>query len=78
MPALMTESFPKSVRYTGLSVSYNISMALFGGTTPLISTWLVKLSGGDIMAPAYYLIATSILGIIVVFTMPETYKKDLE
>jgi DMSO reductase anchor subunit len=30
------------------------------------------------MAPAYYLIATSILGIIVVFTMPETYKKDLE
>ena len=78
MPALMTESFPKSVRYTGLSVSYNISMALFGGTTPLISAWLVKLSGGDIMAPAYYLIATSILGIIVVFTMPETYKKDLE
>ena len=41
MPALMTESFPARVRYTGLSVSYNFSMAIFGGTTPLICTWLV-------------------------------------
>jgi MHS family proline/betaine transporter-like MFS transporter len=78
MPALMTESFPKSVRYTGLSVSYNISLALFGGTTPLISTWLVKIFNGNVMAPAYYLIATAILGIIVAFTMPETYKKELD
>jgi len=77
MPAIMTEAFPTSVRYTGLSVSYNISLALFGGTTPLISTWLVKLSGGDIMAPAFYLIGTSVLGIIVVLTMPETSKKEL-
>ncbi len=78
MPALMTEMFPAKVRYTGLSISYNIAVALFGGTTPLICTWLVKLSGGDIMMPAYYLIATSVLGIIVSFFIPETFKKELE
>jgi len=29
-------------RYTGLGISYNISMALFGGTAPVIATWLVS------------------------------------
>jgi MHS family proline/betaine transporter-like MFS transporter len=38
LPALITELFPGKTRYTGLSVSYNISMAIFGGTTPLVST----------------------------------------
>jgi len=78
MPALMTESFPAKVRYTGLSISYNMSMALFGGTAPLICAWLVKISGGNVWMPAYYLIATCLIGIIVLFFMPETFKKKLD
>ncbi len=78
MPALMTELFPRRIRYTGLSVSYNISMAIFGGTTPLVCTWLIKIAGGDVWMPAYYLIATCIIGIVVAFFIPETYKKDLD
>ncbi len=78
MPALMTESFPAKVRYTGLSVSYNISLALFGGTTPLVCTWLVKVSGGNVWMPAYYLITVSIIAIITSFFIPETFKKELE
>lgn len=78
MPALMTETFPSKVRYTGLSVSYNFSMAIFGGTTPLVCTYLVKISGGDVWMPAYYLIATSAIAIIVTLFIPETYKKELK
>ncbi len=78
MPALMTEMFPARVRYTGLSVSYNISLAIFGGTTPLISTWLIKISGGDVWMPAYYLISTCLVAIITTFFIPETYKKELK
>jgi len=78
MPALMTESFPAKVRYTGLSVSYNISLALFGGTTPLVCTWLVKVSGGNVWMPAYYLIAVSTIAIITSFFIPETFKKKLD
>jgi len=78
MPAIMSEAFPASVRYTGLSVSYNLSMAIFGGTAPLVSTWLIKVSGGNILMPAYYLIATAIIAIITLLFMPETYKKVLE
>jgi MHS family proline/betaine transporter-like MFS transporter len=78
MPALMTETFPTRVRYTGLSVSYNFALALFGGTTPLVCTWLIKISGGNVWMPAYYLIATCIIGIIVAMYMPETFKNELE
>ena len=78
LPALLTELFPARVRYTGLSVSYNISMAIFGGTTPLVCTWLVHVSGGNVWMPAYYLIATTIIALLLVFTLPETAKKPLQ
>lgn len=77
MPALMTELFPAKIRYTGLSVSYNVSMALFGGTTPLVCTWLVHISGGNVWMPAYYLIATAVIAMAVLFTIPETFRKPL-
>jgi MHS family proline/betaine transporter-like MFS transporter len=78
MPAVMTEMFAANVRYTGLSVSYNVSLALFGGTAPVFSTWLIKISGGNVWMPAYYLILTSIIALITVFFIPETYKKKLD
>ena len=78
IPVIMTETFPSRVRYTGLSVSYNISLAVFGGTTPLICTWLVKVTGGNVWMPVYYLIATCVIGIITALFIPETFKKELD
>jgi MHS family proline/betaine transporter-like MFS transporter len=78
IPALMTEMFPKRIRYTGLSVSYNLSMAIFGGTTPMISTWLVKVSGGNVWMPAWYLIVVCIIAIVVTMFIPETFKNKLD
>ena len=78
IPAIMTEAFPAKVRYTGLSVSYNIALALFGGTTPLVSVWLIKISGGNVLMPVYYLIASCVIAIITLLFMPETYKKELD
>jgi MHS family proline/betaine transporter-like MFS transporter len=37
IPALLVELFPVKVRFTGVAVSYNISAALFGGTTPSVA-----------------------------------------
>ncbi len=78
IPAIMTEAFPAKVRYTGLSVSYNIALALFGGTTPMVSVWLIKISGGNLMMPVYYLIASCMIAVITLMFMPETYKKELD
>lgn len=78
IPAIMTEAFPAKVRYTGLSVSYNIALALFGGTTPVVSVWLIKISGGNVWMPIYYLIGSCVIAVITLFFMPETYKKELD
>jgi MFS family permease len=50
-PVLMVRAFPPSVRFSGLSFSYNLSYALFGGLTPLLLSWLVHF---DRMAPVCY------------------------
>lgn len=42
VPTFLVEIFPTNIRYTGMSLSYNIAAAVFGGTAPLVSTWLIK------------------------------------
>ncbi|QSE92980.1 MFS transporter [Rhodococcus pseudokoreensis] len=72
---VMLELFPTAVRYTGHAIAYNIGNAIFGGTAPLIATALV--SGlGTPLAPAYYVIAIAVFGLLVIIFTPET--KDTE
>lgn len=59
-PALFVEQFPTRDRLTAYSITYNIGLGVFGGTTPMIATWLIDTSG-NIYAPAYY--ATMLLAI---------------
>ncbi|MEZ2391546.1 MFS transporter [bacterium RCC_150] len=64
-----TRLFPIEVRYTGLGISYNIAVAAFGGTAPLISTWLIGTTGNPI-SPAFYVIfAALIAGLVAVFAL---------
>ncbi len=57
-PYIMVVAFPPHVRVTGISFSYNLSYAFFGGLTPVTLAWLVEC---DAMAPAYYLLFISAL-----------------
>ncbi|GCE44613.1 MFS transporter [Rhodococcus sp. USK10] len=63
--ATMAELFPTRVRSTGSSVGYNAAAALFGGTAPFISTFLVSTTGND-HSPALYLCAAAIIALIAV------------
>lgn len=62
-PAAMVELFPAAVRYTGISMGYNFSMALFGGTAPLINTWLVARFNNPLII-AYYLAASALISLL--------------
>src|SRR5437588_764041 len=46
-PSFYTEIFPTRVRYTALSVGYNIAVAIFGGFAPFIATFLVHDTGSN-------------------------------
>lgn len=59
IPAGLSEIFPSHLRFTGLSVSHNIGMALFGGSAPLLATGLIQLTQ-DIAAPGFLLMGAAV------------------
>lgn len=65
MPGSLPTMFYTHIRYRTLAVTFNVSVSLFGGTTPLIASSLVAKTG-DPLSPAYYLAAMSVVGIIVI------------
>src|SRR5699024_3567695 len=54
MPSQLPSLFFTEVRYGGLSITYNISASLFGGTAPLLIAWFINLTGSTLV-PAYYI-----------------------
>jgi metabolite-proton symporter len=75
-PSFYTEIFPTRVRYTALSVGYNIAVAIFGGFAPFIATFLVHETGSN-YAPAFYVIAAAIVTGLILLRVPETAFKPL-
>jgi MHS family proline/betaine transporter-like MFS transporter len=55
--AQVGEMFPPAVRSTGLSLSYNIAVPIFGGFAPYFVT---RFDGGDHLTPAYYMVACAV------------------
>ncbi|PHI29359.1 MFS transporter [Budvicia aquatica] len=69
-PIVATRAFPAHIRFSGLSFAYNLSYAVFGGLTPMITgAWLKE----SHMAPAYYVGFVSLLAVAVAF-MPLAYR----
>jgi MFS transporter, MHS family, proline/betaine transporter len=76
-PAVYCELFPTQVRYTALSVGYNIPVAIFGGFAPFIATGLIHVTG-SILAPAFYLMAGAAITLITMIWVKETAFTPLE
>lgn len=62
LPALLADMFPTTIRTTGMSISYNVGVTLFGGFAPLILAWLVDTTG-SLLAPSYYYIVIGLISI---------------
>jgi MFS family permease len=58
----VAESLPKPIRGSAFAIVYALSIAVFGGTTQLVITWLIHLTGSA-MAPAYYLLVSGAVGL---------------
>jgi MFS transporter, MHS family, proline/betaine transporter len=61
---VMASLFPARTRVTGLALSYNLGVLLFGGFAPVIFTWLTATTHNN-ASPSFYLIATALLSIAV-------------
>ncbi|MFJ4156230.1 MFS transporter [Pseudomonas sp. NPDC089752] len=66
--ALMSELLPTKVRSTGIAIAYNIPVAVFGGSAPFVSTWLIQKTG-DISAPWYFYLVTGVASILALLLL---------
>lgn len=71
------ELLPRGIRATGLSIAYAVGVALFGGTTQFVVTWLIGTTGNP-AAPAWYVAGTSIVTAIAMMALPESRDRALE
>ncbi|MHA3724126.1 MFS transporter [Leucobacter sp. HY1910] len=74
----VVELFPTRNRLSGATISYNMAYTLFGGTAPLIATWLISQTG-SLLAPGIYMMAIAVVALIIVIAtkMPETAGKSM-
>lgn len=66
----MLEAFPPQHRAAALSIMYSFGVAIFGGFSPLIVTWLIAKTGNPMM-PAWYLIAAICVTLFALHRFPE-------
>lgn len=76
VPAMLTEMFSSKVRVTAVSVGYNLTYAIFGGTTPMVAVWLIEKEHSD-MAFAWYIIAAAAISLVVSLTLKERAHEPL-
>jgi MFS family permease len=62
VPTVMVRAFPAAVRFSGISFSYNVAYAIFGGLTPPAVTLLTNTNR---LAPAHYVMALCGVGLLV-------------
>jgi MFS family permease len=60
IPSTAVQAFPPVVRFSGLSFSYNVAYAVFGGLTPVLVSRLLPL---DALAPVHYMAALCVVGV---------------
>ncbi|GIP36949.1 MFS transporter [Paenibacillus sp. J31TS4] len=71
-----TEMFGVRVRYSGLSIVYQLS-SVMGGFTPLIATYLLTAGSGSPWLVAGFSILTCVISFVSVLLTKETFRADI-
>ncbi len=75
---LFSEIFSTEVRYTGVSLGYQLGAALAGGTAPLVATVLLDLSGGHWWPVAAYIAGAGLVSLVCILLVRETRDRALD
>jgi MFS transporter, MHS family, proline/betaine transporter len=73
LPSYMAKIFPTATRVSGLSLSYNIGVTIFGGFAPFFAQSLIDLTGSK-LAPSYYIMATAFLSLAALIALHQRDK----
>lgn len=75
--AVLVELFPTRVRYTAMSLPYNVGTGWVGGLLPAASFALVAWSGNIYFGLWYSVFFTAVAAIVSLLWLPETRHRDL-
>ncbi|RJQ75197.1 MFS transporter [Pseudonocardiaceae bacterium YIM PH 21723] len=76
MPSMLPALFPTEIRYGGLSIAFNLSVSLFGGTTAVFNALLIE-GTGNIDIPGYYLMIAGVVGAVACYFAVEPSGRPL-
>jgi MFS family permease len=76
-PAIMAEMFPTRMRYSGVSLGYQVTSIVAGSLAPAIATWLLG-EFGTWVPIAIYLAGASVITLVAALFMRETNGIDLK
>jgi MHS family proline/betaine transporter-like MFS transporter len=71
------ELFPTRVRYTGVSLGFNVGGVIGSGGYAVVATWLISATGSS-LAPAFYMVFSVVVGLVAVATVRETVRVELQ
>ena len=75
---MFSEIFKSNVRYTGITLGYQIGAALAGGTAPLVATFLLAKFDHSYVPIALYIIFTGLVSLVAIAAVSERSGRQLD
>ena len=75
--AFLVELFPTKIRYTSLSIPYNVANGIFGGCAPIVATYLGAILHSNYAGILYPITLAAITFFVGVIYLPETKGRAL-
>ena len=77
LAAFFSEMFTAKLRYSGASLGYQLGALLGGAIAPLLSVYLLDVTGGT-AAISIYIIIVSLIAVACTIALTETYQNDMD
>lgn len=75
---MFSEIFNAKVRYTGVTLGYQIGAALAGGTAPLVAASLMLQFNGSYVPVAVYIMFTAVISLIAIWAVKDRSQENLD
>lgn len=75
---MFSEIFSAEVRYTGISLGYQIGAAVAGGTAPLVATALLVNFNNSYVPVALYIIFTALISLVAIWAVKDRRGEELD
>ncbi|RVU23706.1 MFS transporter [Streptomyces antnestii] len=78
LPALYCEMFPTAVRYSGISIGYQMASVLLASFTPALAGAMVLWAGGSLWMVIAFAIATTLIAMAAIAFAPDRRDRELD